>query len=53
MLIDRTEQLRLLTGNYYANNDFTKIEGDIEQATDELARLVGEGVVALAEKGIR
>lgn len=50
MLIDRTEQLRLLTGNYYANNDFTKIEGDIEQATDELARLVGEGVVALAEK---
>lgn len=50
MLIERIEQLRSLTGNYYANNDFTKVEGDIEQATDELARLVGEGVIALAEK---
>ena len=50
MLIERTEQLRALTGNYYANNDFTKVEGDIEQATEELARMVGEGVIALAEK---
>ena len=50
LLIERTEQLRSLTGNYYANNDFTKVEGDIEQATEELARLVGEGVIALAEK---
>ena len=50
LLIERTEQLRALTGNYYANNDFTKVEGDIEQATEELARLVGEGVIALAEK---
>lgn len=50
MLITDTEQLRALTGNYYANNDFAKIEGDIEQATEELASLVGEGVIALAEK---
>lgn len=50
MLIERTEQLRMLTGNYYANNDFSKIEGDIELATGELAQLVGEGVIALAEK---
>jgi hypothetical protein len=50
LLIERTEQLRALTGNYYANNDFTKVEGDIEQATEELARLVGEGVISLAEK---
>ena len=50
LLIERTEQLRALTGNYYANNDFTKVEGDIEQATEELERLVGEGVIALAEK---
>ena len=50
MLIESSEQLRQLTGNYYANNDFAKIQGDIEQATEELAALVGEGVIALAEK---
>lgn len=50
MLIDSSEQLRQLTGNYYANNDFAKIQGDIEQATEELAALVGEGVIAMAEK---
>ena len=50
MLIDSSEQLRALTGNYYANNDFTKIQGDIEQATEELAALVGEGVITKAEQ---
>ena len=50
MLIDSSEQLRQLTGNYYANNDFSKIQGDIEQATEELAALVGEGVIAKAEQ---
>ena len=50
MLIESSEQLRSLTGNYYANNDFTKIQGDIEQATDELAALVGDGIIGLAEK---
>ena len=50
MLIESSEQLRSLTGNYYANNDFTKIQGDIEQATEELAALVGDGIIGLAEK---
>lgn len=50
MLIESSEQLRALTGNYYANNDFAKVVGDIEQATEELAGLVGEGVIALAEQ---
>ena len=50
MLIESSEQLRTLTGNYYANNDFAKVQGDIDQATEELAGLVGEGVIALAEK---
>lgn len=50
MLIDSSEQLRALTGNYYANNDFTKIQGDIEQATEELAMLVGEAVISQAEQ---
>ena len=50
MLIDSSEQLRQLTGNYYANNDFTKVQGDIGQATEELAALVGEGIIAKAEQ---
>ena len=50
MLIESSEQLRSLTGNYYANNDFAKIQGDIEQATEELAALVGEGVIDKAEQ---
>lgn len=50
MLIESSEQLRALTGNYYANNDFTKIQGDIDQATDELADLVGRAVIDKADK---
>lgn len=45
-----TKELRELTGNYYANNDFSKIVGDIELATEELSALVGSGVMELAEK---
>lgn len=45
-----TKELRELTGNYYANNDFSKIEGEIERATEELALLIGDGVMKLAEK---
>lgn len=43
------KELRELTANYYANNDFSKIVGEIELATDELAQLVGEKVIELAE----
>ena len=41
-----------MTGNYYANNDFTKVEGDIEQAADELGKLVGYAIVAKAEQAV-
>lgn len=51
LLINSSEELRKLTGNYYANNDFSKIEGDIELATEELAELVGGEVIELASKG--
>ena len=51
LLINSSEELRRLTGNYYANNDFTKIVGDLEQATEELAGIVGEKVVELAAGG--
>lgn len=42
-------ELREVTGNYYANNDFTKVAGEIELATEELAALIGEKVIELAE----
>ena len=38
-----------MTANYYANNDFTKVIGEIELATEELAQLVGSKVIELAE----
>ena len=41
--------MRELTANYYANNDFTKVIGEIELATEELAQLVGSKVIELAE----
>lgn len=44
-----TKELRELTGNYYANNDFSKIKGEIELASEELALLVGDGVISLAD----
>ena len=49
-LIESAEQLRALTGNYYANNDFAKVQGDIDQAADELGRLIGYPIIAKAEQ---
>lgn len=43
LLIESSEQLRALTGSYYANNDFAKVQGDIDQATDELEKIL-EGI---------
>lgn len=42
-------ELRELTGNYFATNDFNKVKGEIDAATDELKALVGDAVVKLAE----
>lgn len=42
--------MRELTGNYYANNDFGKVAGEIDIATEELSLLVGPDVVELADK---
>ena len=49
-LIESAAQLRALTGNYYANNDFQKVQGDIDQAADELGRLIGYAIIAKAEQ---
>ena len=36
-----SKEVRELTGNYYANNDFGKITTDIELATEEVSGLIG------------
>ena len=38
------EELRDLTGNYYANNEFNKIKSDIKVATYHLCKIVGDAV---------
>lgn len=44
------EELRDLTGNYYANNDFNKIRSDIRTASYYLTKVVGEAVYGRAVK---
>lgn len=43
------EELRSLTGTYYASNDFDKIKTDILLATEELSKVVGTAVVDKAD----
>lgn len=50
MIINDAKELRELTGSYYANNDFSKITGDIELATEELEKIVGSALIARLEK---
>lgn len=45
---DGAMELRRLTGNYYANNDFSKVEGELLTAADELAQVTGAEVMNLA-----
>ena len=42
------EELRDLTGNYYANNEFNKIKSDIKVATYHLCKIVGDAVYTRA-----
>ena len=42
------KELRDLTGNYYANNDFHKIQSDIRAASYYLTKVVGEAVYSRA-----
>ena len=43
-------ELRDLTGNYFANNDFSVIRADIDQATDDLCAVIGKAVYLRAEQ---
>ena len=42
--------MRDLTGNYFANNDFSVIRADIDQATDDLCAVIGKAVYLRAEQ---
>lgn len=44
-----SEELRSLTGNYYASNNFSKMTGEILLATAELKKVIGSAVYGLAE----
>jgi hypothetical protein len=46
MLIKDAEQLRNLTGSYYANNDFEKIETTLQTVEDEMADVIGRDMMA-------
>lgn len=45
-----SRELRELTGNYYATNDFSKITGEINAATDEITELISQPVYATIEE---
>lgn len=45
-----SDELRLLTGNYYLNNDFDLIKTDISLATEDLVKIISQPVYAKAEK---
>ncbi len=57
MIFNRDNQgaaeLRRMTGNYYAGNDFSAIEMDILDATDELIQVIGQAVYDKAERAYR
>ena len=42
------QELRDLTGNYYANNDFNKIRSDIKAASYYLTKVIGDDVYVRA-----
>lgn len=50
MIIKTSEELRNLTGSYYANNDFAKIEAILSAVEDELAATIGRDVMASLAK---
>lgn len=45
-----SRELRELTGNYYATNDFSKITGEINAATDEITELISQPVYETIEE---
>lgn len=49
MIITSAEQIRNLTGSYYANNDFEKIKSTIQAVEDEVTAIIGREMMAQLE----
>lgn len=45
-----SEELRALTGNYYLNNEFALIKTDIDLATEDLIKIIGQPVLDKVQK---
>ena len=45
MLITSSDQLRFLTGSFYANADFERVQHFVETVQREVARIVGQTVM--------
>lgn len=50
MLIKDSITLRKLSSSWYANNDFAKIEQEIELETEELAKIIGDDIIDKAQE---
>ena len=49
MIITTSEQLRNLTGSFYANNDFEKIQSIVSAVQQETARIIGQSTMEWLE----
>lgn len=49
MIIKNNDELRALTSSWYASNDFERIKQDIELETEDLAKIVGDDIIELAQ----
>ena len=49
MLIKSSEELRELTGSFYANADFTRISHIVETVQREVARIIGQATMTWLE----
>lgn len=49
MIIKNNDQLRALTSSWYASNDFDRIKQDIELETEDLAKIVGDEIIEMAQ----
>lgn len=48
MIIKDNKHLRELTSSWYASNDFERIKQDLELETEELAKIIGDDIIELA-----
>lgn len=49
MLIESSEQLRELTGSFYANSDFSRIAMTVRSVQEDIADIIGSDVMAALE----